>query len=148
MGKLTEGEVELRVSKIVKLMITGHTYQDLVRFSADSWKVCTRTVDNYIKRAKIKIQEYSKETQKEWLHKSKIRFEELYKRSLKKKDLAECRKIIETANKVLGYEKLNLNMSGSITIDDLRKLRENCYGNNKHNGETKISTKRTSKPKV
>jgi len=133
MGKCNNAEHTERVNKVYELLINGWMRYDILQFVAKrtDWAISDSMVDNYIADAKVTIKENAAETREEFLEKAKNRFKDLYKKAMSEKQLGECRRLIETENKVLGYEKLNIDVKAEINIKDiddkineLLKLRE------------------------
>ena len=117
MGKKATGaELEQRITTIYSLLLSGNTYFDIVRYAEKKWRICSRTADIYIAKAREIIARNAEQTQKDWMDETKSKLLTLYKLALDENDRSECRRIIETANKVLGYEKLNVNVEEKKTF--------------------------------
>ncbi len=50
-------EIDARVESVAEWMLGGSSYAEIVANSKREWKVCKRTVTNYISRANAKIRE-------------------------------------------------------------------------------------------
>lgn len=48
MASTSKHEIELRVSVIYRMLVTGHNREDVVRLSTEKWHVSERTIDKYI----------------------------------------------------------------------------------------------------
>ena len=108
-------ESKRRTQIIYELLLNGCTRSEVIQNITDEHpdiKVSIRQIDNYIKRAKEELYSDYEENKKKWLNKSKKRLNALYRKNMDNKDLKECRSIIETENKVFGYEKSTLEVSG------------------------------------
>lgn len=117
-GKVDDATVQKRIAELYELLINGGTRKDALKIGREKWGVCSRQIDTYLQRAKEEIIDDAKENQREFHAITKTRLENLYRQAWQDKDLAECRQILATAAKVLGYEKLNLSISDD---DDILK---------------------------
>lgn len=52
MAKSTDAEMERRVTEVHRLLLTGSTRAEIVRYAANAWLVESRIVDTYIARAR------------------------------------------------------------------------------------------------
>ena len=117
--KVNAVESERRAHIVYDLLVDGYTRYEIIKYCGDNWGIEKSQVDVYISKAKEIITAFANEEDKtKFLEKAKTRFEKLHKMALAKKDYRAAAKIQETANKVLGYEKLNLEHSGEINITD------------------------------
>ena len=114
MIKATDAEIAERVKYIYNMMLQGASRHDICQYSSKRWKVDDRSTDRYIKKARDIQRRNNMQTQQEWVDDLKAKYEELYKRAFMENDKAECRKILQAAHKTLGYEKLQIEHSGSI----------------------------------
>lgn len=138
MPHATIPEVELRVERVINLILNGAQRAEIVQFCADEWNVKDRQADNYISKASEYIKTITKDNQEVWIAKAKYRLEDLYKTARMKQDLKTCLSIIDTANRVLGYEKLNIDHNGSISLlskPELEKLAKEFIEECKKDGE-------------
>lgn len=118
MAKSTNAELEMRVNKVYELLINSWNRYDILQYVRKNWDIEDKQADNYIAKAKEIIKENAKQTQEEWLEDTKNKLQDLYKKAMSQKQTRECRQIIVTANKVLGYEKLSIdaNINGVIMV--------------------------------
>jgi hypothetical protein len=114
MKRAVSGEVLSRVAKVALMIIEGKSKDDIVRISAENWDVKLRQIENYIQKAKEAIE---KEVQKEINYdysKAIIRFEQLYKACIDRKDY----KTALSANKELaslqGLYKSQIEHTGQV----------------------------------
>jgi hypothetical protein len=113
-------EYDKRVNKIYELLNYGFTRHQILEYvgKKTDWNIKRSQIDYYIAEAKEIRKEYAKQTQEEFLEESKARLDDIYMKAMSEKNLAECRQVILTKNKVLGYETSNIKHSGSIEIDE------------------------------
>lgn len=109
-----------RSMEVAKAILAGYTNRRfLLQFLTEkyNWPVTERTLDNYIKDAKdmLKVvQENELEFEKSL---ALNRLDALYSINYKINDYRECRSIIETRAKILGFnepEKVDLKVEGSL----------------------------------
>lgn len=122
-NKCTNGEMNERINKVYQLIIDGFNRRDICRYVSKNtdWDIGNRQVDEYIKKANDIIIEHATETRDEFYKKCQNRFLDLYKKAMSMKDIGECRRILETWNKVLGYEKLTIDQDIKIVIKEKEK---------------------------
>ncbi len=114
MSKSSNITVIQRVRVVSKLLIAGNSREDIVQFIAGTWELCERQADNYIKKANELI---SKSVKKEVNHdyaKAIIRFEELYKLSLERKDYKTASTINKELASLQGLYKGHIEHSGEV----------------------------------
>jgi hypothetical protein len=113
-NKCTDAELQQRITQIYELLINAWNRQDILRYVDEQtdWNICESQIDNYITKAKAIIKQNAENTQEEWLNETKNRLSDLYKKNMSLKRYGECRRLLESANKILGYEKLNIDHSG------------------------------------
>lgn len=56
-GAATAAEVDLRIARVVKMIISGSRRSDLIAFGATEWGVSSRTIDRYIASARAEIRQ-------------------------------------------------------------------------------------------
>ncbi len=144
--KCSIAELEKRINKVYEHLINGWTRHDILQYISKNkdWNVCDRQVDGYIAKANKRIKEVAKETRDEFIEKAKNRFQDIYKKAMSEKELNTCLRTIEMENKILGYEKINLNHSGEISIPDLRQIFKECYGGTNTNSKAETGDPVTS----
>ena len=67
MARSTAAEVNFRIDTVYGLLTEGQSRGQIVRFCADQWKIDSRQVDNYIKRARIRLEEDAAMTRPSWI---------------------------------------------------------------------------------
>lgn len=119
--KCSIAELERRINKVYEHLVNGWTRHDILRYASkdDKWNVSSRQIDTYMAEAKKLIKENAKETQDEFIEKTKNRFKDIYKKAMSEKELNTCLRSMELENKILGYEKLNVEHSGGIQIVEI-----------------------------
>ena len=118
-GHEIEAEVDERIKIVAKTILDGYTNRKiLIQFITETydWKVGERQLDNYIKSAK-EILSVISENELEFEKSVALnRLDALYTMNYKMHDFRECRNLIETRAKILGYSapeniKIELNDS-------------------------------------
>lgn len=121
--KCSIAELDKRINKVYEHLVNGWTRYDILQYVAKKteWAVNSRQIDNYIAEANKLIKENAKETQDEFIEKTKNRFKDIYKKAMSEKELNTCLRSMELENKILGYEKLNLDANMKIEYTDIAK---------------------------
>lgn len=138
--KSTDIEIAQRVEKIYYKLLNNYTRQEILRYcsSETDWNVSERQIDEYMARATKIIKDASKETYAEWLEKSKQQLAYLYKIACEDGNITEARQIKMAENKILGYERLNIEHSGEIKAVDILSVFQDLK--DQLNGEVKPET--------
>ena len=125
--KSNEAELNQRVYIIYKLLIKGCVRHDILQYVTEKtdWQICVKQIDNYIAKANALIKKYAKQTREQFTNRAKNKFDHLYKRAMQDKDLRLCKEIILAANKVLGYEQLNVEVTGNKDKPVVHKVNYN-----------------------
>lgn len=55
--KATFAETELRTNTVYGLLVDGRSRSEIIQFVAENWKLTERQADNYIKKARDKIEQ-------------------------------------------------------------------------------------------
>jgi hypothetical protein len=144
--KSTYFEVEARVGKIYELILQNYSRYEIIQYVANStdWKIGDRMIDKYIAEAKKILDDANSEKYEEYLKKTKAQLEMLYKIACDESNLSEARQIKIAENKILGYERLNIEHSGEVkTVDilDIFKDLKDQLNDDKTESKTKNSIK-------
>ena len=67
MARSTAAEVNFRIDTVYGLLTEGKSRGQIVQFGAEQWNVDIRQVDNYIKRARIRLEEDAAMTRPSWI---------------------------------------------------------------------------------
>ena len=67
LARSTAAEVNFRVDTVYGLLTEGQSRGQIVHFAANQWNVDARQVDNYIKRARIRLEEDAAMTRPSWI---------------------------------------------------------------------------------
>lgn len=67
LARSTAAEVNFRVDTVYGLLTEGQSRGQIVRFAANQWNVDSRQVDNYIQRARIRLEEDAAMTRPSWI---------------------------------------------------------------------------------
>lgn len=104
--KSTDAEIELRLAIIYEMVVKGASRKYIVRYSAETWNLASRQVDEYLKRVYDEIKEtYGEEYKKDILSKQIAQLDDLYVKNYTIEDFRECRTIIESKSKLLGLNE-------------------------------------------
>lgn len=98
--KPTAAELEIRYSKVAKLIASGYSYQDILRFVSTNYDVSSRTCDNYIKEARKRIKRSTEADISDFRAIIVMRYEKLYKIANEQNDLRECRRLLADMSKL------------------------------------------------
>ena len=123
-NKSNNAEYKRRINELFNMLLNGLARHEILQYVSDKakWGVDERQIDRYIFEARKLFEQYAKEDRDDFIKESKARLHDLYKLNKVKKDYKECRLCIETKNKVLGYEKLNVIMEKDLSEEDIDKL--------------------------
>lgn len=67
LARSTAAEVNFRVDTVYGLLTEGQSRGQIIQFCANQWNVDTRQIDNYIKRARIRLEEDAAMTRPSWI---------------------------------------------------------------------------------
>ncbi|MFZ9594118.1 MAG: hypothetical protein ACO281_11795 [Burkholderiaceae bacterium] len=67
LARSTAAEVNFRIDTVYGLLTEGKSRGQIVQFGAEQWNVDIRQVDNYIKRARIRLEEDAAMTRPSWI---------------------------------------------------------------------------------
>jgi hypothetical protein len=100
-------EVINRVEEITALLVAGFARKDILQFVAKErdWDVCSKTIDNYIHKARKKIEKACDTKTEQELGMSLKRLEELYRRSFAIQDYKSALSVVKEKNTLLGLYK-------------------------------------------
>lgn len=131
-GRVTELEYKQRINEVIKLILNGFSNRKILFqhiTENNDWNVSERMLDNYLKEAKSVLSEIS-ENELEYEKSLALNcLDALYHMNNKIHDFRECRNIIETRAKILGYsapEKIDLSskdgtMTPTVIVDSKTK---------------------------
>lgn len=131
--KATQIIMEHRIEHIKKLRLAEYTLSDILKNPiVRKWKVSEASIIAYISKADKKIMEYKRSDLPKWIKECEQKLRSLYLINFQKGNYVECRKILETANRILGYEKLkvemeqntNINISITKEMEDPKRIEE------------------------
>ena len=89
----TQAEIEYRVAIIATLVLRGKSRFDIVQFGTKKWKIKDRQVDEYIKKAKDKIEEESQSTIASDIATARARLQMLFDKAVGNEDWGLARVI-------------------------------------------------------
>lgn len=115
-----------RIDIILKLRLAMYGYTEICQYITENykWKVCERTIERYIELADKEIEKTRIPERIEWMKQAKARLDALYKDAYDEGKKTECRRLIESINKVLGFEKIVFEgeIKQPLSDWDLKKL--------------------------
>ncbi len=110
--------VRQRVDTILQLKLSAYTRMQILQYcSENKWKICERSIDKYIFKAEEVIHSFRIPKQKGWVEQASQMLLNLYKDSHEANNIGECRRILETMNKIFGYEKVRIESDIKLTED-------------------------------
>ena len=65
--KATFAETEFRTNTVYGLLVDGRSRSDIIQFVAENWQLTERQADNYIKKARAKIEQDCELTRPQFL---------------------------------------------------------------------------------
>lgn len=114
--KSTKGKIAERVAEIIPMILEAKRRTDIIRFGSEKWGITERQVENYITKANNFLKERAEKDMDLNYSKAVHRYEELYRKSLEKKDLKTCVTINEKLAHLQGLDKTQIEHSGSVTF--------------------------------
>jgi hypothetical protein len=114
--KCTAIESANRVEFIKKLRLAWYSFSDiLINAKVKKWKISSDGILYYIAKADKEIKEYKKSDMPKWIKECEQKLIQLYLTNFQIGDFAECRRVLDTANKILGFEKLKVEIDKTET---------------------------------
>jgi len=125
--KSSDAEINIRVTEVYNLILEGYTNNEIIRHTSRKYGVSSRTVDQYVAKARklIKIDNSVEREQLIEEHKSKLYY--LFKKNLEAGDLRECRALLESERKLFGLNEPEKNsnnyiIQGSFAYEEALKM--------------------------
>ncbi len=104
--KSTDAEVELRIATVYEMVVKGASRKYIVRYGSETWKVSSRTIDEYLSRVYDEIKEtYGQKYKENIISKQLAQLDDLYVKNYIIEDFRECRNLIESKSKLLGLNE-------------------------------------------
>lgn len=124
--KSTKAEIELRVALVYKMLIEGFVRKDIVQYGSKKWNISNRQVDDYIAGANLEIKEnFGEKYKANILEKEVAKMDNLYRKNYQNEDYRECRTLIESKAKLMGYVapvKTDITTNGqSLNLNDTER---------------------------
>jgi len=114
--KCTAIEAAFRIEFIKKLRLAYFGLGDILKnTTVKKWKITPDGIIYYISQADKQIKEFKKSDMPKWIKECEQRLNDLYYFALRAGNLTECRKVLDTANKILGFEKLKVEIDKTET---------------------------------
>lgn len=114
-GKTTAAEMLERIAVVAGLMVQGLRTPEICRYVSDEtkWGVCDRTVERYMREARVVIVDASKQDISFMRAILLGRYEAIFQLAIKKGDLSNANQATRNAAKLLG-----LNAPDTITLQE------------------------------
>lgn len=106
--------VEQRINELVKMLLKGSDREEMFLYCSENYGIGERQTDNYIQRAKDKIELSVKKSVEYDYSKAVRRYEDLYKASLNKEDFRTALAVNKELTTLQGLYKLQVEHSGDI----------------------------------
>jgi hypothetical protein len=113
-----------RTMEVLRLLRLGISSGDILRIGREQWGLGPDAVQKYISKAIAQRKEYILPTAQEFIKDASEKLDGLFEENVLAKDRRAANKNLETKNKILGLEKINVRLE-EVTIDDaLWRLKE------------------------
>lgn len=125
--KSTNVEMEFRINQVIRMLLSGVVKRsDIIRFITEKtdWNVQERQIENYIARAKEELKDMMSDELEYQKGLALSRYSDLYAKSLKIQDYANCRQIQKEINIMLGLnepEKKQIELDHQGMTDEARE---------------------------
>jgi hypothetical protein len=103
--KPTAVELQRRVMQVAQMLLAGFMRHEIMQLGADTWNICERTTDNYIRRANDLLEDELSSTRDEIAKVAARRYEMLFRRALKGNDFDLARKITNDQCRLWGVQQ-------------------------------------------
>lgn len=100
----TDAEISIRVWNTLDLKLRGYSRAKIVEITTNNYKVCEKTADTYIAKAKQILNENNEDLKNEMIALTKARYEDLLQKAYDSGDYKEARAIVDSMNKLFGLE--------------------------------------------
>lgn len=121
--KSTAAEVQKRELIIYGFLVSGMRRETMFQNAiVKRWGVTPARIDDYIAKAKAQIQETIIPLREDFIRDSMAKLDELYQANLKKGMTSECRLIVSTKNKILGFERLTLTVNNNSKEKQIKEM--------------------------
>jgi len=101
----TDAEISIRVGNTLELLLRGYARSKIVEITTNNYKVCEKTADTYIAKAKELIKENTSVTKDEMVALAAARYNDLYEKNYDSSDLKEARMVLDSIIKLFGLEQ-------------------------------------------
>lgn len=102
--KSTKAVLRLRVDMVEELLIRGASPGQIMRYSAENWKVGSRQTEYYIQFAHKRLEKASHVVRSEQVGKAIRRYDSLYNKAIESGDFTEARNCQRAMDRLLGLE--------------------------------------------
>ena len=125
MAKCTKAEKQIRLRTIEELVLKSARFTDIVKYSAEKWKIKEGQVCKYLKEIKENWQRSLQADMKEHASLAIKQREDLVIQAIKKGDLRTALSAMDSRDKIKGLFEDKVNISGEVNLNqkiDLSKL--------------------------
>lgn len=111
-------QTKIRIQAAIELIMSGHSYSEVVQKLSQSYKVTERTAKNYIKKGFSQIKQNYQNQTENLISTNYNRLLNIYKQALKEKDYSNAIKSINLMNRLSGsYNPENRDSNTIETVD-------------------------------
>jgi hypothetical protein len=131
-GKATKLEAHKRTSEVVRLVLQGIRYTDIIEYCDKNWGIQRRQASIYYKRALEYFKEQFDEEKQYEVDKHTMMLYDLYTKGYRSGDLNICRLLLQDIAKMKGMsvDRVDLTSGGDSFVFNYTKPEED--ENNKH----------------
>jgi len=104
LARSTAAEVNFRVDTIYGLLTEGQSRGQIVQFSANQWKCSARQADEYIQRARIRLEQDADMARPAWLAEALGRLRTYEQSAYKKGQTQVAINSIQLQAKLIGFD--------------------------------------------
>lgn len=79
--RATDAEIELRVGKVVEMLIEGYTPQEIAKYGKEKWPVRQSGIEAYIRKANVKIKESITAERDEFLARKLLQLDQIARKA-------------------------------------------------------------------
>ena len=104
MARSTAAEVNFRIDTVYGLLTEGQSRGQIVQFCANQWKIDNRQADNYIKRARIRLEQDADMARPAWLAEALGRLRTYEQSAYKKGQTQAALNAVQLQAKLIGFD--------------------------------------------
>lgn len=104
LARSTAAEVNFRIDTVYGLLTEGQSRGQIVQFCASQWKIDNRQADNYIKRARIRLEQDADMARPAWLAEALGRLRTYEQSAYKKGQTQAALNAVQLQAKLIGFD--------------------------------------------